>query len=174
MIKKIFVILLILSLNSSEAVSQVKNCTITIIDSTNIQRNYKFISLESFYSDTLIFSDNLKLYKTDVNKITSLSYMSEIKPLTGFIIGGAIGLAACVVLLLEFGNGIGHPGSGSPTHFGAALGGTILITVLGAVIGGIVQKSQMRREKVIFSELSDAEKKIKLRSIFESYDEKNK
>lgn len=171
MIKIIIVISLIISITTS-SYAQVKNCTISLIDSTNIKINYKYVNLESFYSDTLTFSVDFKLHSTSINRIVSLSYNSGKKPLTGFLIGGGIAFASTAFLLTSL-SGYSH-NSGDKPRFFAILGGAVIVGAIGAVIGGIVQKSEIVREDVNFMELSKAEKQIKLRSIFEFYDEKNK
>lgn len=169
---KSLILILIFSLVSSNTFSQVLNCNISFIDSNSVKRNYKFVSLESFYKDTLIFSDNFKLHKSDVRKITSLSYMTEKKKSTGFWIGAGIGAGLTILLALAASGFAAHSNSDSKLNPVTAILAGIVGGAIGGVIGNIFQPTHKELKKVNFNELSLKEKRRQIKTIFEFYDER--
>ncbi|MBK8553241.1 MAG: hypothetical protein IPL53_20145 [Ignavibacteria bacterium] len=112
-----------------------------------MRKTVSYVTPEYFKSDTLTYSESRIIRKVSLSDLISLKYSSTVKPLKGFIIGGAAGLAvyAGAVLLIT---GIDHSSSGP--EFKEVLIGSAICAFIGSMLGGVLQSSKSKSEVIIF------------------------
>lgn len=166
---KIFVFtLLSMLLNYSFSFSQIKDCDITYFDSNYVMKSYSRVSLNSFNSDTLFFSESETTHRLYIKNLIEVEHTVSRSHL-GFIIGAAIGFSIGVTVAAVFsGRGFGGASGNKISTIGAISAGAFL-GLIGGLIGGTIQGSPPENFQINFSELSLNQKRKELKNIFKQY-----
>ena len=112
----------------------------------------------------LIFTDFKKIKNVDLKNVIEVKYFDDVKPLTGFIIGGAIGLSLYSAISIIF---AGQGEYKFHQDFKDIVIGVSMSTFIGGIIGGLLQKSKPKSVTSDFTGLNINEARKKMIKIFE-------
>jgi len=168
--KIFFCTLLSLLLNYSISFSQIKDCYITYFDSNHVMKSYSHVSLNSFNSDTLLFSESKTTHRLHIKSLIELEHTASRSHL-GFVIGAAIGFSIGVTTAAIF-SGRGFTGHGPKISTASAVDGGAILGVIGGIIGGAIQGSPAENFKIRFMDLSLNQKRKEVKNIFKQYGSK--
>jgi len=135
-------------LNNSFSYTQIKDCDITFLDSNHVRKSYYIVSLNSFKSDTLVFSDSKVIHRIAIQNLARLGYKADSKTEKAILIGAGIGFSIVVIAAILLSGSDGHPDY-SLSVKQTVLGGFVL-GVIGGVIGGLSQANKKEYVTVDF------------------------